>query len=419
MKIEHITLFGASASLIYLLNSKKAGSEKVVDKIINETVIYDLGKKYPETSYGYNAWEYKNLWIKLPVGFTGVVNNDVTIRTKMFHLYLNSSPANSVFTFPDYPDNFLKGEEMYSIYMPTPQGYSVYGGTSEKREIIINTNLQKTIRSISWPITKPDGIWTVGMEYTFFKNYNWMKMKGYGNPSGSIVAPNDQGCHGETRFIVLPDFPRDRVDKVYDSKYYTQQPQYYVIYIEPAKMILNFYIASDSLVIFTYDTPTALRSEIDYDRNAWGGGWSYTGEEAYGADTGNTVGIFAVMHTLLPCFYTILKGDWNHTYWNYMWVKQSFNAGDTIKNFRVVYERSPIYNQPWKPSIMGIWRINARVGDDVFTQEVDVKKPDDLFFLIPRTDFLEYILCYIYDRNELTPTYFTTPMDFYRETRGK
>ena len=82
----------------------------------------------------------------------------------------------------------------------------------------------------------------------------------------------------------------------------------------------------------------------------------------------------------------------------------------------VIWDTNRKYTTYWKVPYGGQWRMTARMGDGkYYSRQVEASAGRALTFACPVAGKLEYLILYLYDRNEETPPEVGTPMDIYRE----
>jgi len=96
-----------------------------------------------------------------------------------------------------------------------------------------------------------------------------------------------------------------------------------------------------------------------------------------------------------------------------------------VLRFKDIWKREDVYKPikagetyttRFKAPYAGKWRIFWCISNETFLTEADVDKGATFHFTSPKNGTLEYVVMYMYDRNEKTPKEIKTPMDVYRET---
>lgn len=242
-----------------------------------------------------------------------------------------------------------------------------------------------------------------------------------------VSHADEQGMHGESRFVLAPEANEDGSDFVDDS---LRRPGDYVCRVpDRAKMLLDLIMDDDTIWVLTCKealegTQLNWPGTRFYAGNApggWHAGWSRIGEGDCDRVWTAPFALFAGQ----PVYVGVLRIG----YWHYQRIGQEVTEGKpVIIDWRVAYTRqigsSPFKaGGPWHPSYPGQWRLVASVEAEYHTVPVtlsaDQTTETSLTFDSPASGTLEYVLFYLYDCTEETPETIWTPMDIYREAVGQ
>jgi hypothetical protein len=383
-----------------------------------DPAIWDTGKRVTYKHYGLEAWEYHDSWTEVAKGTTGSVTNDLVLEGASFWISLHGSDYDSNFGYmkggrisePTALDAPSRKNEMYRSY-DTPNGYRAYGDGSETHEILINTEDEIVVRSHSYPRSKPDGNWVVTTDYRILKGKKCVEII-------PVHQASEQGFHGESKIIVVPDGNGPGDDYVADA-YDFADGGVGQVYFPEGKMFLDFFMEGDGIWLMTWPTPSTAKPRAIWQYDGWPCGWDYVDGEPDGVLPNIWSSPFAHFGNNgdESIFVGFLNGQWTHCYWNYQNIKQHLAVGTKLSSWQITFSRSPKYHDDWKPVYPAIYRLIGKIDGNFHTQEVDVQDTSEpVEFNIPVTGTLEYVLIYMYDRNAKTPSDISTPMDIYRET---
>ena len=238
---------------------------------------------------------------------------------------------------------------------------------------------------------------------------------------------DEQGMHGESRFVLSPEAGEDGGDFLDDS---LKRPDEYLCRVpDRAKMLLDLIMDDDTIWMLTCGTvpngaPLNWPGSRFYAENApggWHAGWSLIGEGECDRVWTAPFALFAGQ----PVYVGVLRIG----YWHYQRVARQVTRGETVQvDWRVAYERqvksSPFKpGGPWRPLCPGKWRLVACIDGGHHTVPTTVTAAQaastSLRFDSPAAGKLEYVLFYLYDRTPETPKEIVTPLDISREVRGE
>lgn len=382
--------------------------------------LWDTGHHYTEKFYSMRetAWQDREDWVQVPYGtseheFAG----DPLLEGSTFWLFLHSSPHDSVFLYAkaDAESTPSRHNELYRVF-DTPNGLRNYGGGSQSCRIISNTPEEIEVESSSITYTRGGHETTVVTRYRVRDGKPWLEIV-------PISQADEQGMHGESRFVVAPEAGEDGADFVDDS---LRRPDDYVCRVpENAKMLLDLIMDDDTIWLLTCrGAREGIRLNWPgtrfYAGNApggWHAGWSRVGE-------GDCDRVWTAPFCLFagqPVYIGVLRIG----YWHYQRVARQVTEGETVTlQWRIAYTRQ-IVGSPfepggaWHPLYPGKWRLVASIDRQYHTVPITVTSEQadstSLSFESPATGTLEYVLFYLHDRTDETPSDVWTPMDIYRQ----
>ena len=385
---------------------------------IADPVIWDTGKRVTEKHYGLVAWDYHESWTQVARGTTGSVSNDLVLEGKSFWISLHGSDYDANFGYmkggrisaPEDLEGPSRKNEMYRSF-DTPGGYRAYGDGSQTHEVLINTEDEIVVRSHSYPCHKGDGDWVVTTDYRILKGKKWVEII-------PVHQASEQGFHGESKIIVVPDGNGPGDDYVADAYDYADGGVGQVYFAE-GKMFLDFFMEGDGIWLMTWPTPSTAKPRGIWQYDGWPCGWDYVDGEPSGTLPNIWSSPFAHFGTNgdESIFVGFINGQWTHAYWNYQNIKETLSAGAKFSNWQITFSRSPKYHDEWKPVYPAVYRLIGKINGDFYTQELDVTDINaPVEFTMPVAGTLDYVLIYMYDRNANTTSDISTPMDIYRET---
>ncbi|MBL7153323.1 MAG: hypothetical protein ISS79_06375 [Phycisphaerae bacterium] len=414
-------LLGASLILVFALLGVPAlaGEGKGYTSPKPGTVrIWDANNKYTMKHYDMRAWQDRANWSQVPHGKTDYLfRGDSVLEGENFWISLHSSPHDSVFLYAKIDPEATPGRhnELYRVF-DTPTGLRNYGGGSQVCRILKNTPEEICVQSESITYERGGFKTTVITRYRLLGGKPWAEIQ-------PVSQADEQGMHGESRFVLAPEANEDGSDFLDDS---LRRPGDYVCRVpDRAKMLLDLIMDDDTIWLLTCGkAPEATKLNWPgsrfYAENApggWHAGWSRIGE----ADCDR---VWTAPFSLLadkPAYIGVLRIG----YWHYQRAGQSVQKDQpNTLNWRIAYERQ-IVGSPfppggsWRPLYPGMWRLVASIDGRYYTVTIIVTAAQtastSLTFDSPATGNLEYVLFYLYDRTEETPENIWTPVDIYRQ----
>lgn len=397
-----------------------------------EIRLWDTNKRYTQKFYSMQqsgAWQDKANWSPLKYGVVDYrFKGDAVLEGENFWLFLHSSRYDAVFLYAkkDEEGTPSRHNELYRVY-DTPNGLRNYGGGSQFVKVIKNEPEEIIVISEAISYTRGGNPTTVTTAYRVLRGKHWLEIR-------PLFQADEQGMHGESRFVLAPEALVDSGDFVEDS---LRRPGNFVCRVPMrAKMLLDLVMDDDTVWVLSagdIDPGTKLKwgGARFWNANApggWHAGWSRIGEGQ--CDRVWTAPF--VFFANKPVYIGVCRIG----FWHYQKISPSaerglvsVKAGVVFKGrWKWVYQR-PIKSSPfkrggrWYPLYPGKWRMVASIDGKYYTTEVIVKREDvgkDTFTLTSPVDgTLEYIIFYLYDRTSETPLDVSTPMDIYRETHIK
>ena len=383
--------------------------------------IWDANKKYTMKHYDMRAWQDRANWSQVPHGTTDYqFRGDCILEGENFWVSLHSSRHDSVFLYAKTDDEATPGRhnELYRVF-DTPTGLRNYGGGSQLCRILKNTPEEAEVHSEAIASERGGFKTTVTTTYRIPGGKPWLEIR-------PEKQADEQGMHGESRFVLAPEAAEDGGDFVDDS---LKRPGEYVCRMpDRAKMLLDLIMDDDTIWVLTCGrapkgTKLNWPGSRFYAENApggWHAGWSRIGEGECDRVWTAPFALFARQ----PVYIGVLRIG----YWHHQRVGQDVTQGKPVTfNWRVSYERQ-IASSPfkpggaWRPMYPAKWRLVASIEGRYHTVPITITAAQaastSLTFDSPATGRLECVLFYLYDRTDETPRGIFTPMDILRETRG-
>ncbi len=388
---------------------------------MGQIMLWDANQHYTDKFYGMRetAWKDRADWTQVPYGTTEhEFKGDPILEGENFWLFLHSSPHDSVFLYAkaDAERTPSRHNELYRVY-DTPNGLRNYGSGSQSCEIVTNTAEEILVESEAITYTRRGHETTVVTRYRLLAGKPWLEII-------PISQADEQGMHGESRFVLAPEAGEDGADFLDDS---LRRPGDYVCRVpDEAKMLLDLIMDDDTIWVLTCrQAPEGTQLNWPgtrfYGGNApggWHAGWSRVGE----GDCDRVWTAPFVLFAGQPVYIGVLRIG----YWHYQRVSKEVTEGSPITvDWRVAYTRqitsSPFQpGGPWHPLYPGKWRLVASIDGQYHTVPITLTEEQtnatSLTFESPASGTLEYVLFYLYDRTGETPDDISTPMDIYRET---
>ncbi len=379
--------------------------------------IWDANRKYKMKHYDMRAWQDRDNWSQVPYGTTEWrFRGDCLLEGENFWISLHSSRYDSVFLYAKTDSEATPGRhnELYRVF-DTPTGLRNYGGGSQRCRILKNTPEEICVESEAISYERGGFKTTVTTRYRLFGGQPWVQIE-------PVRQADEQGMHGESRFVLAPEAAEDGGDFVEDS---LRRPGEYVCRVpKRAKMLLDLIMDDDTVWLLTCDQ-VAPGTKLNwpgtrfYATNApggWHAGWSRIGEGECDRVWTAPFALFAGK----PVYVGVLRIG----YWHYQRIETRVKKGKPVTiQWRIAYTR-PIRSSPfkpggpWRPLYPGRWRLVCCIDGGYYTVPITVgehaKDSTSLTFESPATGLLEYVLFYLYDRSKETPATIFTPMDIYR-----
>jgi len=383
--------------------------------------LWDANQKYTMKHYDLRAWQDRANWSQVPYGTTDYqFRGEPVLEGENFWVSLHASRHDSVFLYAKTDPEGTPGRhnELYRVF-DTPTGLRNYGGGSQACRIMKNTPEEILVESEAIPYERGGFPTTVTTRYRLRGGRPWVEIQ-------PVSQADEQGMHGESRFVLAPEAGEDGADFVDDS---LRQPGDSVCRVpDRAKMLLDLIMDDDTIWVLTAaEIPEGTKLNWPGTRfnagnapGGWHAGWSLLGEGDCDRVWTAPFALFAGQ----PVYVGVLRIG----YWHYQRVGQNVTQGQPVTvNWRVAYER-PIVSSPfrpggaWRPLYPGQWRLVACIDGRYYTVPVTVTAAQtastSLTLDSPATGQLEYVLFYLYDRTEETPKDVWTPIDIYRGVIG-
>ena len=384
--------------------------------------LWDANKKHTMKHYDMRVWRDRENWSQVPHGTTDhEFRGEPVLEGENFWVSLHASRHDAVFLYAKIDAEATPGRhnELYRVF-DTPNGRRNYGGGSQRCKILTNIPDEIFVESESITYTRAGHETTVVTRYRLRGGKPWVEVV-------PVSQADEQGMHGESRFVLAPEADEDGSDFADDS---LRRPGDYVCRVpNRAKMLLDLIMDDDTIWVLTAGkVPEGTKLNWPgtrfYAGNApggWHAGWSRIGE-------GDCDRVWTAPFALFaghPVYIGVLRIG----YWHYQRVGQNVTKGQPVTlNWRIVYERqvrsSPFEpGGPWHPRHAGKWRLVASIDGQYHTVPLAITAGQtasaSLTLESPVTGELEYVLFYLYDRIEDTPKDVWTPMDLYRKTQAK
>jgi len=305
--------------------------------------------------------------------------------------------------------------ELYRVYH-TPNGLRNYGGGSQSCTIISNTAEEVGVESEAVTYTRGGHETTVVTRYRVQAGKPWLQIV-------PVSQADEQGMHGESRFVLAPEAGEDGGDFLDDS---LRRPGKYVCRVpDRARMLLDLIMDDDTIWVLTCDDAAegatlnwpGTRFYAGNSPGGWHAGWSRV-------DEGDCDRVWTAPFCLFagqPVYVGVLRIG----YWHYQKIGREVTAAEPVTiDWRIAYTREIVGSPfepggPWWPLYPGEWRLVASIDGHHHTVPVTVSAEQtgstSLTFESPATGMLEYLLFYLHDRTDETPAEIWTPTDICRE----
>ena len=399
--------------------------------------IWDVNKKYPMKHYDFRAWKDRANWSQVPYGTTDYTfKGDVVLEGRNFWISLHSSEHDAVFLYAktDAEGTPSRHNEIYRSYdadvvlsdgkygwNERPGRLRCYGGGSSSVNILKNEPDELLVQSASLPHVRPgfpEGFSVeVTTTYRILGGRQWVEI-------APVRQASEQGMHGESRILIVPDGTKEGVDFVSDADKERGGAfgAHGVWLPDNSKMLLDLAMDIDTIWLMTWPDPFKARP---YGINCYGGwqsGWQHIGEGACPKIFSSPFARFGGGTE------PVIIGVLYKNIWHYQRINEQVAEGQVFEGtWKRAYTRALPHGEypvgsPWKPGYPGIWRIIGCIDGEYYTQQVTIRgEPTSNFsFTCPAAGMLEYLITYWYERTDETPLDVSTPMDMYREAiQGK
>jgi len=174
--------------------------------------IWDANKKYTMKHYDMRAWRNRDAWSQVPHGPTSYrFRGDPVLEGKNFWVSLHSSRHDAVFLYAKTDSEATPGRhnEMYRVF-DTPNGLRNYGGGSQACRILKNSPEEILVESEAITYERGGFETTVTTRYRLVGGKPWVEIQ-------PVSQTDEQGMHGESRFVLAPEAAENGGDFVDDS----------------------------------------------------------------------------------------------------------------------------------------------------------------------------------------------------------
>ncbi|MFH1005870.1 MAG: hypothetical protein V1800_00015 [Candidatus Latescibacterota bacterium] len=428
-----VTMEGGNMSLAQDIHAE-AGYRPLDARTVR---IWDANTEYTEKFYGFTetAWPDRAKWRQVPYGVTEYAFvGDAILEGENFWIFLHSSRFDSVFLYAkvDEEGTPSRHNEIYRSYDTdalSPNGtygwnehpgrMRCFGGGSAYAKIEKNEPDEFLVESAALPGTKPgfpEGYSVnVTTAYRALGGRHWVEIR-------PVRQASEQGMHGESRILVVPDGSREGTDFVTDAdkeQAGTMDTGAHGVWLpDNSKMLLDLIMDADLIWMMTWPDPFKARP---YGINCYGGyqsGWQRIGE-------GTCPKIFSSPFARFGNgTEPVIIGVLYKNYWHYQRLDEQVQEGQVLAGtWKRAYTRGlphgtyPV-DSPWTPGYPGIWRTIGCIDGEYYTEEQAITgaPTSEFSFTCPAEGKLEYLITYLYERTEETPMEVSTPMDIYRES---
>ena len=359
----------------------------------SDVVLWDTMKCYFEKNPFSNAIAEKENWIQVPYGLTNYTFiGDPMIENEHYYLFLFSNDQDSPALAAKLDNGNYWQNEIYKVH---DTGYRNFGMGRMWTKIVKNTPNEVIVISAEKGLRFGPPPIPITTLYRIPKR-PWLEIR-------PIENVNQQGMHSKTRLAAFI-FPNATGDILLDGKKHGNfseniYPPEGCIGELNLHRTYSFSIDYDFMWFLTFP-PGVENSEltyqgIHYPDPYWewdckpcapsvGAQYAYLDEKV----------VIGVLHY--------------RDIWKREDVKKPISAGET-------------YTSSFTATYAGKWRIFAVMSDDdhyitEYFSEVTVNQGENFTFTSPIDGFLDYLVMYMIDRTDNTPTEVFTPMDIYRET---
>jgi len=361
----------------------------------SQVILWDTMKKYTDKWPFSQALADRDNWQQVPYGVTDYeFVGDAMIESDQLYLFLFSNDEDSPCLAAKLAGDRVWTNEIYKVH---DTGYRNFGMGNMWVKIIKNTPEEVIVESAEKGMRFGPPPVPITTFYRIVAGKPWLEVK----PSANV---NQQGQHDKRR---LAGFLFEDVgqDVILDARKHGQFEEN--VYPEQGCIgVLIFHRA--------YNPP-----DTDYDFM-----WFMTFPP--GAEQHSLT--YAGIHYPDPYWEWDCKPCAPSVGATYVYLEQKVIIG--ILNSQDIWKREDVgqpiavgetYTSTFTAPYAGKWRMAAVFSDDDwyitdYITEVVVSAGDPFTFNSPRNGTLDYLVFYMYDRTDETPTEVYTPMDIYRET---
>jgi len=389
-------IFALSATYYYL--HYMVGGEDKLEPPSSGLRLWDTRRKYLMKNPFPYALQDRHKWRWVPYNVTDYeFEGDAMIENDHFYLFLFSNRDDSITIHAKMGDRITSGNELYKVH---DTGTRNFGMGTRYTKIIKNTAEEIVVEHAG-----------VGMRHGYPQDVTtiyrvtrepWLEVR-------PVKNVNQQGMHAKSRLAAFM-FKEPGRDILIDSKR-SKLAEYVKTHPGPP------YDWTDQNV----HPPPGCIGLINFHR-----AYKYEGDFIWfltfppGAENHRLT--YHGIHYPDP-FWEDFTHDAPSVGANYAYLGEKVVIG--VLRFKDIWKREDVYKPikagevyttRFKAPYAGKWRIFWCISNETFLTEADVDKGATFHFTSPKNGTLEYVVMYMYDRNEKTPKEIKTPMDVYRET---
>jgi hypothetical protein len=391
--------------------------------------------------YDFRAWRDSAQWIQVPWGATGYkFRGDCILEGENFWISLHSSRHDAVFLYAkmDCVGTPSRHNELYRSFdapivmdgeyswnnVPGRVRRYAMGSTAnrilknEPGEIVVESETDMGWLPLAPGVPRDRHCKGRRMKVLLTTRYRLLGGKQWFEV-WPVRQVSEQGMHGESRLVIVPDGDGQRRDYVVDAMRYPggAHGAHGIWLPDGSRMLFDLAMDIDRMWMMTWPDPFKARPYCINCYGGWPSGWQRIGEGKCPRIISSPFARFGDGKD------KVVVGVPTRGCWNYQRVDARVRAGEVKRGewrwpHRRIIRGSPwTPGGPWRPMHPGQWRIIGCVNGEHHTQEVVVTKNsgEGFRFKSPATGKLEYLVTYLYDRTPQTPPGVVTPMDIYRE----